>query len=129
MTEKILIVEDDTITRKFISFILRSSGFEVVCACDGIEALERLAVCPVDLVITDLNMPKMDGVELVHNIRDDVQYAGLPIIMLTTEADEEARQAAAGAGVSAYLVKPVSGEELSKQIRACLNEAKVSSEK
>lgn len=129
MTEKILIVEDDTITRKFISFILRSSGFEVVCACDGIEALERLAVCPVDLVITDLNMPKMDGVELVHNIRDDVQYTGLPIIMLTTEADEEARQAAAGAGVSAYLVKPVSGEELSERIRACLNEAKVSSEK
>ncbi len=129
MTERILIVDDDTITRKFISFILRSSGFEVLCACDGIEALEMLAVSPVDLVMTDLNMPKMDGVELVHHIRDDVRYTALPVIMLTTEADEEARQAAAGAGVSGYLVKPVSGEELSDCIRVCLNEAKVSSEK
>ncbi|MDX1764507.1 MAG: response regulator [bacterium] len=126
MKEKILIVDDDTITRKFVSFILRASGFEVTCACDGLEALEMLALGTVDLVVTDLNMPKMDGLELIRNIRDDHRYATLPVIMLTTEGDAEARQAAAAAGVSGYLVKPVSGEELAEKIRTCLSGAEIS---
>lgn len=129
MTEKVLVVDDDTITRKFISFILRSSGFDVICACDGIEALEVLAVGSVDLVVTDLNMPKMDGVELTQYIREDSRYSRLPVIMLTTEADEEARGAAAGAGVSDYMVKPVSADELAERIRVCLNEVQASENK
>jgi two-component system chemotaxis response regulator CheY len=126
MANKILIVDDDTITRKFISFILRSSGFEVVTARDGIEALEMLALFDVDLMITDLNMPKMDGVELISCVRKSTGNDNLPIIMLTTEGDAETRKTAMEAGATEYMVKPVSGEQLSSKIWACIGAEQVS---
>jgi two-component system chemotaxis response regulator CheY len=117
MGSRILIVDDDSITRKFIGFILRAEGFQVAFAQDGIEALEILAGVSIDLVITDLNMPKMDGLELIQAIRKDLQSSEMPVLMLTTEGDEESRKCGYDAGASAYMVKPVSREVLAEKIR------------
>ncbi len=116
MAKNILIVDDDSITRRFLTFLLRSEGFDVIDARDGIEALEKIALQDVDLVITDLNMPRMDGAELIRNIRSDVDAADLPVFMLTTEAEEESREMSLSAGASEYIVKPVSRETLTEKI-------------
>ena len=117
MRYKILIVDDDSITRKFLGFILRSEGFEIYTAQDGIEALEMIAGHSIDLVITDLNMPKMDGFELIRSIRKDAQSSGLPVLMLTTEADDESRRSGIEIGASEYMVKPVTRDTLAMKVR------------
>ena len=114
---KVLVVDDDGVTRKFLQFLLRSQGFGVRAAADGIEALELLAREEVDLVITDLNMPRLDGLELIRRIRAHPAAAGIPVILLTTEGDEESRRQGVEAGASEYLVKPVSGEQLAGVVR------------
>ncbi|PIV84138.1 MAG: two-component system response regulator [Nitrospirae bacterium CG17_big_fil_post_rev_8_21_14_2_50_50_9] len=110
--KRILIVDDDSIIRKFISFALRTQGLEVITAQDGIEALEILAVRNVCLVITDLNMPRMDGFKLIRQIRNLAETSNLPVMMLTTEADEESRTLGFQAGATEYMIKPVSRENL-----------------
>ena len=120
MGKQILIVDDDSITRKFISFALRTEGIEVITAQDGIEALEKLSGQNVCLVITDLNMPRMDGLELIRYIRNAAETSHLPVIMLTTEADEESRTSGFQAGVTEYMIKPVSREVLLAKVRPLL---------
>ncbi len=117
MGKKILIVDDDSVTRKLLAFLLRTEGYDSVQAQDGIEALEMLAGGNVNLVITDLNMPGMDGVELIRNIRGNVSTSDLCVMMLTTEADEESRKIGLQAGASVYLTKPVTKEVLIKSVR------------
>ncbi len=117
MTIRILVVDDDNITRKFVSFVLRSEGFEVIPARDGIEALEIMGGTEVDLLITDLNMPKMDGAELIRTIRNGSVKSDLPIIMLSTEADQDSRELVFQAGVSEYMIKPVSRKVLTDKVR------------
>jgi len=120
MAIRILVVDDDSITRKFVSFILRSEGFEVIAAQDGMEALEMMGATEVDLMITDLNMPKMDGAELIQTIRNGSVQSDLPIIMLSTEADEDSRNIVFQAGVSDYMIKPVSRKVLTDKVRDCV---------
>ena len=81
MNKSILVVDDSTTVRKFVSVSLSMQGFTVVTACDGMDALEKLPRESVDLVITDLNMPNMDGFEFIRALRDNPAYKDLPVII------------------------------------------------
>ncbi len=121
MTNKrIMIVDDCDTTRKLLSYIMRERGYKITSASNGIEALEMLATNPVDLVVTDLNMPQMDGMELSKNIRHSDMYKGIPIIMVTTESGETDRKLGIEAGVTTYLTKPISPQRLLYEIEKIL---------
>lgn len=120
MDKKILIVDDCDTTRKLLSYIVRERGYKIMSASNGIEALEVLASNPVDLVLTDLNMPQMDGFELSRNIRSADAYRELPIIMVTTEAGDMDRKMGKDAGVSTFLTKPISPQRLLYEIEKLL---------
>lgn len=117
---KVLVVDDDKTTRKMISLILNSKGYEVVTAENGIEALQKLGIEDINLILTDMNMPYMDGIELVKQIRSSQERSNIPIVMITTEADEEEKIKAFEAGVDDYLVKPTTSEEISQSIKKIL---------
>jgi CheY-like chemotaxis protein len=120
MAETILIVDDCATTRRLLSVYLRQEGYDLVHAVNGLDALEQLARRPVDLVITDLNMPQMDGVELTRTLKADPVLTGIPIVMLTTEGEECERQHGLEAGATAYLIKPVTQEQLAQAVRRTL---------
>jgi len=120
MKKPVLIVDDCGTTRKLLSYMIREKGYVTVTADNGIDALEKLATNPVDLVLTDLNMPHMDGIELVKNIRANEVYEGLPIIMITTESGELDKETAFEAGVTAFLIKPVTPKKLVEEIEKLL---------
>ncbi len=115
--KQILIVDDCLVTRKLLTYMIKGGGFGIMRAANGVEALEKLAATDVDLIVTDLNMPLMDGLEFTNNVRAIEAYAHIPIIMLTTEAGEDERKKGEEAGVSAYLVKPVEPARLLGEIR------------
>lgn len=104
---RILVVDDSSTMRKLLGHILTPAGHQVVEAEDGIRALEQLAEQGVDLMIVDLNMPQMNGIELIQAIRKEPKFTDLPIIMLTTQADDESRRRCLSAGANLFLVKPV----------------------
>lgn len=105
--DKILIVDDSATVRKLLAHTLKPKKYTCIEACDGFDALEKMAMHPdIKLVISDLNMPNMDGIELIGNIRGNPQYKDLPIIMLTTESGQNNRKLAFDAGADLYLVKP-----------------------
>ncbi len=105
--DKILIVDDSPTVRKLMAHTLRPMGYRCIEACDGFDALEKLVLHPdTKLIISDLNMPNMDGIEFIANVRQDPQFKELPIIMLTTEASQENRKLAFEAGANLYLEKP-----------------------
>ena len=116
MGKQVLIVDDCKTTRKLLSYIVRGGGYETIGASNGIEALEKLATNKVNLVLTDLNMPQMDGIELSKQIRDNESYKDIPIIMITTESGEKDREMSYKAGVTTYLVKPISPKKLLQEI-------------
>lgn len=118
MEKSILIVDDCDTTRRLLSYIVKSKGYAIISAINGIDALEKMATNEVELVLTDLNMPQMDGIELTRNIRDVDIYKEIPIIMITTEAGENDREQAENAGVTKYLTKPVTPDELIKEIES-----------
>ena len=114
---KILIVDDCQTTRKLLWHYLKTRGYSVVYAENGLDALEKLGTDVVNLVMTDLNMPYMDGMELIKTLRADPTWADLPILMLTTENDEEERQKALSNGANGYVVKPVTGDAIAQNIK------------
>jgi two-component system chemotaxis response regulator CheY len=119
MPEHIVMVVDDSPTAvKFVSFALRSAGHKVLKACDGMDALEKLSACPhnVDLIITDLNMPNVDGYELIATLRKNQRYADVPIIILSAEEEEHDKQLGRQAGASSYLVKPFKPDVLLAEV-------------
>lgn len=120
MQKKILIVDDCDTTRKLLSYIIKERGHVILGASNGIEALEVLAANPVDLVVTDLNMPQMDGFELSRNLKDNKAYKDIPIVMVTTEAGEVDRKMGIDSGVSTYLTKPISPQKLLYEIEKLL---------
>ncbi len=105
---KVMIVDDSHTIRKLLSSVLRQRDFVTVEAEDGMDAIEKLSLEPVDLIIVDLNMPNMDGIEFVRTIRNNFYRREVPIIMLTTTRDEEIRKTALEAGVNLFLNKPIS---------------------
>ncbi len=118
----ILVVDDCSTTRKLIEHYLRSGGYSAVNAENGLDALEKLAVSTVDLVITDLNMPHMDGIELIRSIRSNPDLSEIPILMITTESDDKEKAAALGSGANGYVVKPVTGEAIIENIKSIVNQ-------
>lgn len=109
MTENLIMVVDDSPTVvKFVSFALRASGCKVVTACDGMDALEKLSSLEeeADLIITDLNMPNVDGYELIKTVRENPAYSKVPIIILSSEEEDKDRKLGTEVGASSYLVKP-----------------------
>ncbi|MBN2654459.1 MAG: response regulator [Nitrospirae bacterium] len=119
---KILIVDDDKTTRKLLTLYLKAKGYEVVAAENGLEAMEKLGTENVNLVVSDMNMPFMDGIELVKNMRNDAVLADMPVIMLTTEADEDEKKRAFDAGVNDYLVKPSNAEQITESIKRIIKQ-------
>ncbi|HTX99606.1 MAG TPA: response regulator [Bacteroidota bacterium] len=116
MNKVILIVDDSPTIRKFVSVSLSMQGFTVVSACDGMDALEKLPRENVDLVITDLNMPNMDGFEFIRALRDIPDYRDLPVIILSSLGDTVSKETGARLGVSSYVVKPFSLEKIQYEV-------------
>ena len=102
---------------------LSNAGFDVIEAEDGDDALDKLTSAPVvDMLITDLNMPNMDGLELIKKIREDKKHRFTPIVMLTTESSEEKKRAGREAGASGWIVKPFKPEQLLKVVKMVLGD-------
>ena len=116
MGRQILVVDDSPTVRKFVSVSLTMQGFDVVAACDGMDALEKLPGGKFDLVITDLNMPNMDGFGLIRALRENPEYHELPIIILTSLAEQSNRDLGSELGVTSYLVKPFSLEKIQYEV-------------
>lgn len=112
----ILIVDDYAPNHRLMSFVLEQHGYAVVGAFDGQQALDRLHNTTVDLILTDLTMPKLDGLGLADAIRSDSRHADTPIIVVTASTREQDRVRASGIGVNALLTKPVDSEDLVHEI-------------
>jgi two-component system chemotaxis response regulator CheY len=112
MAKKVLIVDDSASLRQVVKIALGSAGYEVVAACDGNEALEKLAQHKVNLIISDVNMPNMDGIELLKQVKQNPAYRFTPIIMLTTEAGDAKKREGQAAGAKAWVVKPFQPDQL-----------------
>lgn len=110
--KRIMIVDDSLSVRQLVADTLQEGGYQVVQARDGEEALALFRENPTDLVITDLNMPKMDGIDLIRELRRHPGCRFLPIIMLTTESDQAKKEEGRKAGVSGWLVKPFKSNQI-----------------
>ena len=112
MAKRILAVDDSATFRKVLGHSLREGGYEVTEAQDGSSALKILEETPVDIVITDLTMPGMDGIELVRKIKSQGRYEDLPVILLSTVSEKEVLERGREAGAAGWIVKPFEPEEL-----------------
>lgn len=112
MAKKIMTVDDSASVRQMVSFTLREAGFEVIEACDGKDALNKLSGTQVHMIITDLNMPNLDGIGLIRNARSNPLYKFIPIIMLTTESQADKKMEGKAAGATGWIVKPFKPEQL-----------------
>jgi len=121
MKKVILIADDSPTIRKFVSFSLTMQGFEVVPASDGMEAIEKLPAHKVDLVITDLNMPNLDGFELIRSIRGNDDYREIPIIILSSLSASEDIERGMSYGANSYLVKPFDPKRIQYEVSKYLN--------
>jgi two-component system, chemotaxis family, chemotaxis protein CheY len=116
----ILAVDDSASMRQMVRYTLESAGYEVVQAADGVEALDYAKGSGVDLVLTDVNMPNMDGISLIRELRQLPDYRFTPLLMLTTEAGLEKKQEGKAAGATGWLVKPFNPEQLVATLRKVL---------
>ncbi|MBV9914269.1 MAG: response regulator [Sinobacteraceae bacterium] len=117
---RILAVDDSPAMRQMVGFTLRSAGHEVEQAADGCEALQIAGRSRFDLIITDVNMPRMDGITLVRELRTLGAYKYVPLLVLTTEATAERKLAGKAAGATGWLVKPFNPERLLATIEKVL---------
>lgn len=121
-----LVVEDSTPMRQLIVAALDAiPGLEVVEAGDGLDALRKIAGARFDIILTDINMPILDGLKLVKRLRSDEAYREVPVVIITTESAEEDRQRALALGATAYLTKPVQAREVVPLVRELLKTAAV----
>jgi two-component system chemotaxis response regulator CheY len=119
--KRILVVEDSPTMRHLIAFALtRMSGVEILQAEEGVAALKCMTDRQVDLLITDINMPIMDGLKLVSMVRRDERHKHIPILVITTEGASEDRAQAMALGATAYLAKPVQGSVVMAKVRELL---------
>jgi len=112
MPATILTADDSPSMRQMIAFTLENAGYRVIEAVDGQEALERLSTAAVQMLVTDLNMPRLDGIELIKRVRTLPQYKYVPIIMVTTESEDRRKQQGKAAGATGWIVKPFRAEQL-----------------
>ncbi len=120
MKKRILVVDDSPSVRQVETFVLSGAGYEVVEAVDGQDALARLASGPVHLVLTDLNMPRLDGLGLVRALRAGAATRLTPIVMITTESEDAKKQEGKAAGATGWIVKPFTPEQLLAVVRRVL---------
>jgi two-component system chemotaxis response regulator CheY len=119
--KKILITEDSSATRSFLAATIEAmDGYEVVEATSGFEALRLLPREQVDLIITDINMPDINGLELISYVRNNPNYCSIPLFIISTESSERDRERGLALGANEYLVKPFQPERLQDLIRAYL---------
>lgn len=112
MAKTVITVDDSSAVRLMISFTLRAAGHEVIEAADGLDALNQLKSRGVDLVITDVHMPRMDGIELTRQLRGLPLHKSTPILLLTTESDPAMKAKGKEAGATGWLVKPFRHEQI-----------------
>ena len=112
MPKRILTVDDSKTMRDMVSFTLKSAGFDEVEAEDGAKALDVLARTAVDAIITDINMPNMDGVTLVRRLRAQQRFKATPILILTTEGGDDKKAQGRSAGATGWIMKPFVPEKL-----------------
>jgi len=116
-----LVVEDSPMMRQLIVFALhRLRELEVVEADDGVDAMRKLAASKFDIVVTDINMPIMDGLKLVKRIRSDDAHKDIPIIIITTEGSQEDRSRALALGANAYITKPIQAPQVIAKVKELL---------
>jgi two-component system chemotaxis response regulator CheY len=106
--------------REMLAAVLRDSGYQVVEAEDGVKALEVAKTRSIDVVLTDQNMPNMDGLSLVKNLRSLPAYKDTPIMMLTTESSDEMKQKGRDAGATGWMVKPFDPDKLVRMLKALI---------
>ena len=112
MPKTIMIVDDSISLRQVVAIALTSAGYDVIEACDGRDALAKLTGQKVHLMISDVNMPHMDGITFLKEVRANPVYRFTPVIMLTTEAGEDKKKEGQAAGARAWVVKPFKPEQL-----------------
>ncbi|MRR33389.1 response regulator [bacterium] len=121
---KVLIIEDSPTMRQLIAFALkRLQGVRIVEASDGVDGLKKLSSEKFDLILTDINMPIMDGLKLVSLVRNDANYRTTPIVVITTEGAQEDRERALALGANDYITKPIQANRILDLARALLNPA------
>lgn len=117
MGRSILIVDDSASMRQLVTFALKDAGYEVISAVDGKDALGKLNGTRVDMIVTDLNMPNMDGIELIRQLRSSPANKFTPVVMLTTESQNAKKQEGKAAGASGWIIKPFSPDQLINVIK------------
>lgn len=121
MGKHILVVDDSKTIRNLVAFVLKAEGFKVSTAEDGLDAMEKLYnLDPVDLIVSDVNMPRMDGFTFIKNIRMQDAYKDIPIIVLSTEGQEKDIQTGLNVGANLYMVKPAQPEKMVRNIKMLL---------
>jgi two-component system chemotaxis response regulator CheY len=120
MTKRILAVDDSPSVRQMVKFTLSSAGYEVVEASNGADGLSKAQATSLDMVVTDLNMPVMNGLDLIRALRKLPAYRGVPILFLTTESDAEKKKEAKAAGATGWITKPFQQDQLVAVVRKVL---------
>ena len=121
MSKTILAVDDSPSMRMLLNAALTDMGYAVTVAEDGVDALSRLEGMEPDLLITDINMPRLDGFGLIEKVRAKAEHRNLPILVLTTESSDEKKQRARAAGATGWIVKPFHPDKLATAIRRVLH--------
>jgi len=114
MSKKILAVDDSASIRQMVSFTLQQAGYTVVTAVDGVDGVNKAESEAPNMIITDLNMPNMNGIEMIREIRKKPSGKFMPILMLTTESDDSKKAEGKQAGATGWIVKPFNPEQLLK---------------
>ncbi|MBI5438104.1 MAG: response regulator [Nitrosomonadales bacterium] len=117
MAKIILTVDDSASIRQMVAFTLKSAGYTVIEAADGQEGLDKAKANAANLVLTDQNMPKMDGLTLIKNLRGLPQYKSVPILMLTTESSDAMKTQGKAVGATGWLVKPFDPQKLLEVVK------------
>ena len=117
MAKTVLSVDDSGSIRQMVSFTLKSAGYDVIEAVDGQEGLDKAKQKTVDLVLTDQNMPRMDGLTLIKSLRALPAYRSVPILMLTTESGDTMKMQGKAAGATGWIVKPFDPQKLLEVVK------------
>lgn len=112
MAKTIMAVDDSASVRQMVSFTLSEAGYKVIEACNGKDALSKLNGDTLHLIVTDLNMPEMNGIDLIKNVRTDPKHKFVPIILLTTESHDDKKKEGKSAGATGWIVKPFKPDQL-----------------
>ena len=123
MPKTILVAEDSLMLRKVACFPLEKTGYKVLEANNGIEAIEAMSKNHVDMLITDLNMPGMDGFELIAHVKEDENFKHIPIIILTTEGKKEMVMKGLTLGANSFLQKPIKPDLMLQEVKRLLDKA------